>query len=134
MGQIVDHWKDGAAKGTTRYKEGVKRPKRDQNAAARAAKDLWEAGVLQAIENDLFDKGLERSSTAEWQKGAIEKGAPRFADGVRKSGDRYSDGFSPYHSVIESLDLPDKGPKNSEVNYERARLVGQALHQKKISG
>jgi len=133
LASVGNKWKKNAAGASESYAEGVKDPKKDWGDNTAAAEKNYETGVQAAISRKAFGKGVKKTGTEGWQKGAVEKGTTRFPQGVAASGDNYVNGFSPYHGVIKNLTLPARGPKGSEANYDRVKKVGMALHAKKIS-
>jgi len=133
MGSIAGKWKGNTAKAAGNYADGVKDPKKDWGKNTADSEKNYEAGVTAAISRKAFGKGVKNAGTEKWQEGAVNKGAPRFAQGVEASGNAYQDGFTPYQETIKKLVLPPRGPKGSDANFDRVKAVGKALHAKKIS-
>lgn len=130
--------RDGSAKWKTRataaapdFKAGVQNPRRDWAAATKGAEAAYTAGVQAAITNKSFSKGVDHAGTDKWQRNASTKGADRYAAGVSASGDNYKNGFAPYASALANVNLPPRGAKGSDANYNRSKAVGQALHTTK---
>lgn len=123
-----------AAAAAPDYEKGIKNPRRDQNAAALAAKPAYDSGVQDAISRDAFSRGLRKSSTAEWQTRASTLGMQRYPSGVQAGKGKWGTGFAPYAQVLTSLALPAKGPRGSAQNFEISRAVGTALAEKRKSG
>ena len=123
-----------AAAAAPEYEKGIKNPRRDQNAAALAAKGSYEAGVQEGISRDAFSRGLRKSSTADWQARASSLGTQRFPSGVQAGKTKWATGFAPSAQVLTSLSLPQKGPRGSAANFEISRMVGTALAEKRKSG
>lgn len=134
LAEIVDKWIRRAAAATSDYIKGLQSPKRPWQEATLDAEDSYEAGVQDAISNKLFSKGVSKVSNADWVERARTLGAPRFAPGVQASQNRYNRGFAPYHSALESLTLPPRGPRGSAQNYERVQRIGEALHSLRMQG
>ena len=61
-------------------------------------------------------------------------GADRFASGVEAGLSNYEEGVKPYLDVIASTSLPPRGPKGDPRNYERVKVMGEALRKKKVGG
>jgi len=59
-------------------------------------------------------------------------GGGRFAGGVQAAGPDYASGFGPYLQVIQSVNLPGKGPRGDPRNYLRVQAVGDALHTARL--
>lgn len=116
------------------YAAGIASPKIDWKAATIAAKDTWNQGVQAAAANDQFAKGVNKASTAKWQKKATELGTARWGAGVSAAQADYEAGFSPYQAVVAGTTLPARGPKGDPRNIERVTKLATALHAKKQSG
>lgn len=127
-------WVRNAAAGATSYVEGVQTTPVDQAAAAIAAKDQYAAGVQAAIGRDAFAKGLREAGTDKWRRGAIEKGASRFPQGVQVSEPLYASATGRFFDIIRNLTLNPRGPTGAPQNYDRSRAVGQALRAAKTGG
>ena len=124
-------WASRAASSGDEYAQGVTSPRRPWAASTVAANDNYEAGISEAISENRFVKGVERAGDGKWKKGALDKGVARFRQGVGLGQEAYDRGFRPYVSVIEGVSLPPRGPKGQ--NYERVRLIGEALREAKKS-
>ena len=79
----------------------------------------------------LAEKWVRNASNAvyAWQKGAIEKGPSRYAQGVSVAKDKWAREWEPYRQVLLRTQLPERGPKGSRQNFERVVAVGMALHE-----
>ena len=110
------------------YTDGVQHPRRDWERATVLAARTWEAGIQAAIRDDRFAAGVTRAGTRKWQDKTLAKGPSRWSEGVRVSEEDFRGGFDPYRDEIERIELPPRGERGSEVNYERVRIIGEALH------
>ena len=117
----VQEYQDGVAENTTW--EG--------NTAGAEAN--YAAGVQKAVSKKSFGKGVKRSGQRAFQDGVAKKGSTRYPQGVSDAGPQWQSGFDPFAKTIEATQLPARGPKGSEGNYDRVRKIGQALHDKKES-
>lgn len=120
----------GAASGD--YVEGAQRTTKDQSANAIAGKANYVAGIQAAITAGRYEKGLQKSGKAGWIKGITEKGANRFAEGVASGSVKYAQNSGAYDTARGAADSLPRGPKGSEVNFARAKAVGQALRKQKV--
>jgi hypothetical protein len=132
MSKIKETWKRRSQASTPDYEDGVRNPKTDWAAATAAAEKNYNAGVNAAMGRGAFGKGVKTAGTEAWQKGAIEKGVRRWADGILLAEDKYVEGFAPYASVIANTKLPPRGPKGDPKNIERVRVMAAKLHEEKI--
>ena len=126
-------WQDVTPGRAGQYVEGVKSPAADWLTQTQAAAGNYAAGVQAAIGKKRFEKGVAAAGSAAWQKGAVEKGASRFAQGVSMAGGEYQRGIEPYISVISGLNLPPRGPAGDPRNIDRVRVVAAELNAKKNS-
>jgi len=134
VGESADKWVRRAGAAGPDYKKGVENPARDWEEATKAAADAQEAGVTEALANKSFERGVSRAGTAKWKRKAIDVGVPRFAPGVAAAKADYQAGFAPFAAVIEGITLPPRGPKGDPRNFERVKIIGDALHEAKVSG
>jgi len=114
------------------YEAGVRDPAKDWETETRGAEKAWEAGVQGAITRKAFSRGVAAAGTKKWQEKAIEKGVPRWPEGVRLAGDDYRTGFAPYHDVIARTTLPPRYPVGDPRNIERVAKIAKALFDKRV--
>jgi hypothetical protein len=124
---------DRAAVAGKEYEQGV-RETSDWEQKAIAAKAAYEAGISDAISRGAREAGISKAGNSKWQTKAVTLGVKRFPEGVRAAKGDYTREVAPYLQTIASLELPPRGPKGSPENFERVRIIGEALRQKKLSG
>ena len=134
LDKIGEKWTRVASGAAVEYTEGVKNPRKDWKAETLKAASNYDSGVQRAIQNKSFEKGVNKSGTDEWQRGALEKGSARYGQGVSLAKDKYVRNFAPFHDVIANTTLPARGPKGDPKNIERVRVLADALHKRKLSG
>lgn len=130
--EIAEKWGRVTPGRAVDYKNGVERPRRDWADATEAASETYAQAITDAIANNRFATGVRRAGTRKWQSKTLEKGPSRWGQGVRMAEPDYRDGFSPYRDLIEQIVLPARGPVNSPENWERSRIIGEALHALKL--
>lgn len=116
------------------YEAGVRNPRRDWEQGAAAAEDAYEDGVKKAIARKAFGKGVHRTGTAGQQRKTIEKGLPRWGEGVRLAEDDMANAMEDVVRVLEGISLPKRYPKGDPRNIERVKVINVALHKMKIGG
>jgi len=134
MSEITDKWNRRAGAATQDYAQGVKTPRNAWQESTLSAVAAYEQGIADSIANNLFVKGVQKSSNAEHLNRCLTLGVQRYGPGVRESQARYTRGFTPYHAALTSLELPPRGPRGSSQNYDRVRKIGEALHSLRIQG
>jgi hypothetical protein len=102
-------------------------------ANAAAAQGNHDAGVQRAVAAKSFSKGVRRAGQAKYKKGAVEKGAVRYPQGVGLAGEDWQKGYSPFGQVVQGLTLPPRRPRGDPANFERSRVVGMALAAKRAA-
>ncbi|MCD6094171.1 MAG: hypothetical protein J7J51_05240 [Candidatus Omnitrophica bacterium] len=130
---VVRKWKDRASIATEDYKAGVLNPRREWEEGAKSANDAWKAGIQDAIARDAYVKGVE-GKNEKWKRKASTVGATRYAQGVAAGVDEYKAKMSKVLSIIGAIELPPRGPRGAEQNYERVKAIGKALHEARKRG
>lgn len=113
------------------YVEGARSTSKDQAAAAIAAKANYQAGLTASFTRGSYEKGLQKSGKAGWQRGISEKGANRFAEGVSTAQAKYAENSGAFDAARSAAESLPRGPKGSEANFARAKAVGVALRKAK---
>ena len=129
---ISKKWKDVTPGRAAQYKLGVQSPRRSWSEAAQASDEARKAGLAAADARNAFQEGVAKAGDAKWKRRAETLGSQRFGPGVQAGQAEYQSGFSPYHSVIQAVQLPPRGAKGSPGNYDRSRMIGEALHSAKV--
>lgn len=132
IADIRDKWTRVTPGRIDDYKLGIQHPKRDWEAEATAAKDIWKAGIDAAAAKDLFAKGIAKAGSKKWQDKALKVGPGRFAEGVYIAGPDYEKGFAPFREAIARVDLGPRFPKRDPRNLERVKRVVDALITEKV--
>lgn len=132
--EIAKKWADVTPARSAQWQaEVAATPDGDWADAAVAAAPIWEQGVTEAAARGLFASGIEANRT-KWKRKAIALGPARYGTGVRAAQQDMAAGFAPYRDVISAIELPPRGPRGSPGNYERVRVVGEALHSRRVGG
>lgn len=118
--EATEEWARAAPLSVPKYIRGIKSPKRDWQAATKAAEPLFEAGVQAAIARKAFGKGVDESSDSEWEEMALSKGATNYPGGIRAGKTKYSRKIAPVLSHMERIDLPPPGVRGSPANIARS--------------
>ena len=134
LSRIADKWGANSALAGDSYRDGVQSPRRSWAASAAAADDARRQGLAEADARNAFVNGVNAAGDTKWKNNATVLGPARFRQGVQNAKPAFSSGFSKYHSVIQGVTLPPRGPKGSPENIERVRAVADALHSARVSG
>lgn len=132
--EIAGKWGRVTPQRSQDYQAGVTSPKSSWAEKTGAAEQSWAQGTSEAASRGAFGRGVSKAGDAKWKRKTLDLGVQRWPDGVRKSETDFQAGFAPYREVIQSTQLPPRGPKGSPTNIERARIMAQALHEAKVRG
>ncbi len=127
LSEVAPKWNRRASSAGPEYEAGIRNPATDWQTAAIAAKGSWQQAITAAAGRDAFAKGVAASGTGNWQQGSIEKGPPRYAQGVTIAQAKYEKNVGPYLDLIARTDLPARGPAGSEANLQRMTAIPRAL-------
>lgn len=127
-----EKWARRAGQATQDFVTGVENPRADWKQSTMNAAKNQEAGVLEAIKNKSFEKGVSKAGTAKWQQKTVEKGSQRYAAGVQDAQGDYDTAIAPYLRTIEATTLPPRYPKGDPRNLERVKAINAALRKTKV--
>uniref|UniRef100_A0A6H1ZWS8 Uncharacterized protein n=1 Tax=viral metagenome TaxID=1070528 RepID=A0A6H1ZWS8_9ZZZZ len=132
--QSSDKWVRRASVAGPDYQAGVQNPRKAWASAALEGEGNYKAGVTAAAARGAFGAGVRAAGDAKWQKGALQKGPGRFAEGVAIGKDEWNKGFAPYQSAIAAITLPPRGAKGSPQNIQRVAAIAMALRTLREKG
>ncbi len=125
-------WVRRAAGASQDYADGVRTTGKSWQAAATAASPLWQQAVTDPKAKGRFEKNVARAGDTEWKRGVEEKGAARYPSGVSASERKYGERIAPVLSAIAAVEIPNRGLPASDQNFQRSRLIGQALNRLRV--
>ncbi len=129
--KIAEKWGRVTPERTIDYEEGVRNPLKDWATETKAAEPRYEDGVKAAIARKAFGKGVERVGTAKQKFKTIEKGIPRWPEGVRLAESDMRKGMEPVVKALEGITLPPRYATGDPRNIERVKIIQQTLHKLK---
>jgi len=134
--EIAAKWKRVTSGRQADFEAGVRDPGVDWAGPTAAASEAYGQGVQDAIGRNAFSRGVQASGTGAWQKGVIQRGIPRFTQGVSVAEDDMASGIAKSRDVIERTlpSLPPRGPRGAPINQERAARMAQALAEARKRG
>lgn len=130
-GAIAEKWARVTPGRSAEYTTGIQNPRTPWAAATRASAARYKQGVTEAANRGSFEKGVAAAGDAAWQKGAMEKGPQRFAEGVAIAQPDYAAGVAPYIDVIRSTQLPERFNRGDPRNLKRVEVIATALRKRK---
>lgn len=108
--------------------KGVQNPKKSWKAESKLAAANYKASVTAAANEGRYDRGIDRSSDDNWQSMTEAKALSRYGEGVNLGQGSWERGYSPYQEAISRVQLPARGTRGSQQNYQRSAAVGQAAN------
>lgn len=121
-----------AAAAAPEYTKGVATAGPRWLAGASAADKTWADATQEAISQGRFGAGVRKAGSQKYQDRAAKLGGDRFRTGVQEGAQDWGRGYAPHAQALSSLELGTKGIRGSEQNYQRSRMVGNALRAKKL--
>lgn len=132
LGDVAAKWSRRAAAASQDLITGINRAATRWAPAAEAASERWFQGVSEANARDGFASGVREAGNEKWLRKSRALGPQRYGPGVAAAQGDYSSGFGPFLQVIAGLDLPERGVRGSEGNFDRSARVGRALHAARV--
>lgn len=127
----AQRWASRTAAATPDYQSGVASPRVPWQQATVAAAEAHKTATIAALNAGRFAQGVQKAGDGKWQSAAQGKGAERFGPGAAAGVQDYANGVQKYLQVIESTQLPPRGPKGDPRNIERVRVLAAALRKAK---
>ena len=127
----AQRWATRTAAATEDFVAGVANPRRDWQSATVAAAPAHKAAMTEALARDAFAKGVAKAGNEKWARATSGKGAQRFGPGAAEGVQDYQNGVAPYLQVIETTQLPPRGPKGDPRNIQRVAVLAAALRKRK---
>ena len=129
---IARKWGDVTPARATYYE--TETPKADAlwEANTKAAMGTYKAAVADPKIADRFVGGV-KGKAAKFKRKVVDVGVARFGPGVTAAVPDMETGFTPYQAVLAVLEVPDRGPRGADANYEIVRKIGKPLHEKRLA-
>jgi len=101
-------------------------------ANTKLAKGAFKTAVADPKIGDRFEGGV-KGKAAKFARKVTDVGIARFGPGVSAAITDMSEGFNPYQSVLAGIEVPDRGPRGADANYEIPKKIGKPLHEKRLA-
>ncbi len=132
IGDVSAKWQRRASAASQDLIAGINRAATAWAPATEAAAGRWFEGVTQANGRDAFAEGVRSAGNEKWLRKSRALASQRYGAGVVAGAGDYSSGFAPFLQVIAALDLPERGVRGSETNFDRSARVGRALNAARL--
>jgi len=106
--EISRHYKDAAGRAAARYKDAAKYV--EWREAAIRGHTRWVEEITKSEVQERHLKGVEKRDDAFFRKMMELKGAKVLRDRIILAVPQHKEGYSPIHSALDGLEIPDKGP------------------------
>ena len=126
-----ERWSRRAAAASPDYAAGAQAASGRWQPAALAAQSNYEQGVQTAIAKKSFGAGVQKAGDAKWLNRTTTVGPARFSQGVQVAQPAYETGVSAIWQKVSGTQLPPRGPRRSEGNYNRSVTMAKAFAQAK---
>ena len=74
-----------------------------------------------------------KGKAAKFKRKVEAVGIARFGPGITAAITDMETGFSPYQAVLAAIEVPDRGPRGADANYEIVKKIGKPLHEKRLA-
>ena len=133
VSDIGKKWMEGAQARAGSYESEAPAAGAEWEANTVAAGGTYKAGISVAGIEKRFVGGVKRAGAAKFTRKVQDVGVSRYSPGVAAAKDDFATGFADYQSVLDGLEIPDRGPRGSPGNYAIVEKVGSALHKKRLA-
>lgn len=132
IGRVASKYLANASVAGPSYADGVQNPKEDWQRATQAAAENYKLATQKAIAENRFSKGVSKVSSDEQIQASIQKGTPRYGQGIALAGPAYTEGMAPVLAVTAAIVLQPKKPKGDIANIQRVGQLAAAQHAAKL--
>jgi len=132
--KVVNKWRDRASIASTEYAENAIENASKWLRNLKENKKNWKDAMQEVLSKNLWEQAIDKLTEQDYVNGIKEKGANRYSDGINKSVDKYQERMTKVLQFMQGIKLPPRGPKGSDQNFERVKVLGKALHDAKVKG
>jgi len=127
VGAVAEKWARRVSGASMDYQAGAESAGERWASGAKAANTTYTQAVTAAANAGRYSRGVEKAGAGRFVKGVRDKGAVRYGPGAAAAQSDFSGAIAPVLEVISRTDLPPRGPRGSDGNYQRVVKIGQAL-------
>jgi len=106
--KISKSYKDAAGRAASKYRDAADDV--EWRERALAGHDLWVERMREEEVLERHRKGIEERDDAYFRRMMKEKGAKVLRERIILAVPEHKKGYSPIHSALDGLEIPDKGP------------------------
>ena len=130
---IADKWAAVTPARASYYESQAPAAAAEWEANTIAAGGTYTAGIAVAGIGKRFVGGVKRAGAEKFGRKVRDVGVARYGPGVAAAKADMAKGVADYVSVLEGMEIPDRGPRGSPGNYAIVEKVGTALHKKRLA-
>jgi len=121
--QIAAKWATVTPQRTGEYQAGAETPLRDWKQATAAAAPSYVAGMQASLQEQRWNKAVNKATTDRWKQGVLSKGVSRWGQGVQLAAPDFNSKFAPFVAAIRGLNLPPRFARRDPRNLDRVKAV-----------
>lgn len=127
----ADKLKRGISTHGSDYQAGVNKVTENPAQKAIAAKDVWVAGIQDAIANNRYEKGLSRVTLADWKNSVNNGGVMRYTQSADKAATNYAKFAADFYPFLQNVQNTIQAMPRRNLQESIARMVAnvQAIHE-----
>ena len=129
---IAKKWGDVTPARATYYEAETPKASGLWESNTKLAKGTYKAAVADPKIAERFEGGV-KGKAAKFERKVKDVGIARFGPGVTAAVPDMETGFSPYQAVLATIEVPDRGPRGADINYEIPKKIGKPLHEKRLA-
>ena len=132
--EYAEKWARRSKASTEDYRRGVERVNQAPGEAAAKQADLMARKVAESISSGKWQRAVAGVSLQDWQKSALEKGAPRIAAGVDSAqGAQVQMAEKLLANVDRAVAAANQTPRGSfEDNINRMISFARSMHDNPV--
>ena len=132
LADATTRWVDITGARSSRYEQkAVGQGSNWEKGAGNAAK-TFQAAVQAGDIGKRFIGGL-KGKASKFDRKVKDVGVSRFSPGVTAAKTDYADGVDDYLALIPTVEIPERGARGTDSNYDRGKKIGAAEHAKRLA-
>lgn len=129
----ADKLKRGISTHGQDYQSGVNKVTENPAQKAIAAKDVWEAGIRDAIANNRYEKGLSKVTLADWKNSVNNGGVMRYTASADKAAANYAKFAAEFYPFLQNVqnEVNALPRRNFQESLQRMIVNATRIHEYK---
>lgn len=132
LADATTRWAEITATRASRYESETVGTGSEWEKGAGAAGKTFQAAVQVGDIGKRFAGGI-KGKAAKFDRKVKDVGVSRFSPGVTAAKTDYADGVDDYLALIPTVEIPERGARGTDSNYDRGEKIGKAEHAKRLA-